>query len=129
MANKKFAMEADDYRYPSLDERKEVLKDYPKFNCIGFKYKDELESLINEKLSLDETMKHGNLYWWDNCLLNRFGVLKETYIYAMTSYSRGFIDEYSECSQNQFANRLLFDYYAEIFYYYFFLPEILLHKS
>jgi hypothetical protein len=116
----KFVIKANEYKYPSLDESKQVVKDYPKISRLGFKYKDELESLINNNLSLDEAMKHGNLYWWDNCLLNRLGALKKTYIYALTNYNRGFIDEYSKCSHNEFVNRILFDYYAEIFYYYFF---------
>lgn len=120
MSKKNVIVKADDYKYPSLEERKEVLKNYPELTFFGFENKSVLEALINDRLSLDDAFKNDNLYWWDNCLLNRFGILKETYIYAITNYIRGFVDDYTKCSQNEIINRLQFDYYAEIFYYYFF---------
>ncbi len=120
MSKKEIIIKADDYKYPSLDERKEVIKNYPTLTSFGFKYKSGLESLINDELSFDDALKKENLYWWDNCLLNRFGTLKETYIFMLTSYKRGFNDDYSNCSHLEIVNRLQFDYFAEIFYYYFF---------
>jgi len=111
---------ADDFKYPSKKERIEAQINLPKFDVFGFNYIDELVSIFKEKKTLHEASRSGNLYWWDNCLQNRFGKLRETFIYTITNYNRGFSDDISLCPENKIVNRISFDYYAEIFYYYFF---------
>ena len=113
-------IESGEFKYPSTVERLEAKKKIPYFNCFGFKYKSVFESVFVANQSFDSASKSENLYNWDECLENRFGKLRETYIYTITNSNRGFLDDYSECSLCQIVNHLMFDYYAEIFYYYFF---------
>jgi hypothetical protein len=44
--------------------------------------------------------------------------LYRTYIYTLTNFSRGFSDDYPKCTNQETVNKIMFDYYAEIFYYY-----------
>jgi len=111
---------SEDFKYPSKQERIESQKVLPKISCFGFKYKSEIQLILIEKKSLTEASISANLFRWDNCLQNRFGKLSETFIYAMTNYNRGFLDDISECTSNQFINQIMFNYYAEVFYYYLF---------
>lgn len=120
MGKKNIIIKADDFKYPSIKEREIAQKDYPQIDFFGFEYKSEIEAILNEKMTLEEASRNANLYWWDICLRNRLGKLHDTYTYVSTNYNRGFSDDYLKCSQYEFVNRLLFDYYAEIFYYYFF---------
>lgn len=113
-------IKSDEFKYPTREERLEAQKKYPKLNCFGFNYKSELELILVDNQSLDSASRSGNLYYWDNYLINRFGKLRETYIYTVTNFNRGFSDDYSECTQSQIVNHLMFDYFAEILYYYFF---------
>lgn len=113
-------IESDQYKYPSKEEGLEAQKKIPYFNCFGFKHKSVLESVFVANQSFDSASKSGNLYHWDECLVNRFGKLRQTYIYTITNSNRGFLDDYSESVPHQMVNHLMFDYYAEIFYYYFF---------
>lgn len=113
-------LKASDFKYPSKEERIEALKDYPRIKSFQFDYKSEMESILVQSVPINEAARSGNLFWWSNCLKNRFGKLQETYIYAITCYNRKFSDDLLECSEAQAVDKLLFDYYAEIFYYYFF---------
>lgn len=120
MKKESIKLKADDFKYPSKEERKEIQKVYPKLSHFGFEDKNELISILIENMSFDEASRYGNLHQWDTCLLNRFGRIHETYVYTLTSYNRGFFDDYSKCSHNEMVNRFMFEYYVEIFYYYFF---------
>jgi hypothetical protein len=113
-------IKAEDFKYPSKEERSEAEKNCPKLNSFGFKYECEIESIEVENKSIDEASKETNLYYWDICLKNRFFWVHQTYIYVLTNYNRGFLDDNSIYSDNESVNILLFNYYVEIFHYYYF---------
>ena len=81
---------------------------------------------LQGKVSLKEASRLDNLPKWANCLENRFGKLEKTYIYVLTNYNRKFREDIFQLpydilknSKDEIMNKMMFDYYAEIFYYYF----------
>ena len=111
---------SNDFKYPSQDERKEAIKGYPDLECFDFEHKSGIKSILTDKMPLKEASRKENLFWWNSYLQNRLGSLQESYIYMITNYNRGFSDGYLKCHENEYINKFLFDYYAEIFYYYLF---------
>ena len=118
--SKKIILKSDDFKYPTEKERYEIQKDWPRLENFDFKYNHPLALVVNEGVPMDDASRQSNLFWWDYCLINRIGNLRATYIYTLTNYNRGFSDDLEKCTHIQLFNKLLFDYYAEIFYYYFF---------
>lgn len=118
--SRKIVIKANDYKYPSISERKSALKDFPRIEVFNIVYKSDLEYIINNGLQTRTGLNYHNLYWWNNCLTNRIGSLKESYIYTISNYNRGFKDNINECEEKDIINKILFTYYAEIFYYYYF---------
>jgi hypothetical protein len=116
----KITLKSEDFKYPTEEERYEIQKSCPKLENFDFKYNHTLALVINNGIPVDDASRRTNLFWWDYCLINRIGNLHATYIYTLTNYNRGFSDDYDKCTHIQLINKLLFDYYAEIFYYYFF---------
>lgn len=108
-----------DYRYPTKREFIKFLKKCPKLEIFNFKYEHPLE-LLMKRTSMNEVSRLGNLYWWDNCLLYRLEKVRDSYIYTLTNYYRGFPEDYTKSTHNQLINHFQFNYYAEIFYYYYF---------
>lgn len=113
-------LKSEDYRYPSREERELASKDFPGLRNFGFSYTSGLNSILGDKISLKEAARKENLYWWDMCLQNRFGFLYESYTNLITNYNRGFQDDLTKCSGNEYINKILFDYSTEVFYYYYF---------
>ncbi len=118
MTKETSVIKADDFKYPSLDERRKANLNYPNLKNFGFKYTSEIISIL-DNYPMEEVKRRSHLYYWDICLLNRLGKLRETYIFLFTSFSRGFADGFDKISEKDFINHFLFDYYAEIFYFYF----------
>jgi hypothetical protein len=112
---------SEDFKYPTIEERKTANAILPKFSSFKFEYQSGIALIFNRELSPKEIEKRANLFYWDICLGNKFGKLRETYIYLLTNYYRGFNED---CSKSSFSgdsiNHFLFDYYSEIFYYYYF---------
>lgn len=113
-------LKSEDYKFPSKAERGESDKDYPSLKCFNFPYVSGIKSLLSDHTSAVEATRKENLYWWDMCLQNRFGSLYESYTNLITNYNRGFQDNLTKCSGNEYINKILFDYFSEIFYHYFF---------
>jgi len=109
----------EDYIYPTSDERNNIYDNFPKIDSFNFKATNIMESLWEDSLPIEEVHKLDNLYYWDKCLINRIAKIRETYIFAMANYNRGFSDEYSACKTEEVINHILFDYYSEIFFYFF----------
>lgn len=120
MKKDKVILKANNFNYPSKEERIETLKGYPKLQSFQFGYKSELESILVQNMPINEAARESNLYWWSECLTNRLGKLQETYIYVMANYEKGFPDDVLMCSEVEKVYKFLFDYYAEVFYYFFF---------
>jgi hypothetical protein len=111
---------SEDLKYPSEKEFKKVLKKCPKLEIFNFAYNHALILIVNERKSLNEASRLSNLYWWDSCLQYRLEKVRDTYVYTLTNHSRGFFDDYTKCTHIQLINHFGFNYYAEIFYYFFF---------
>jgi hypothetical protein len=116
---KSIILRSEDFKFPSQPEREAANKDYPFFKNFDFAYIHGFKSILVDRLPAEEASRKENLYWWDLCLQNRFGFLYETYLNLITNYNRGFPEDFNKCSDNQHINKILFDYFSEIFYYYF----------
>lgn len=109
-----------DFKYPNRAEFIKYHEKCPKLEIFGFKHNHPIKLLVNDRLSMDEAARISNLYWWDNCLINRFSKVCHTYVFLISSFHRGFSDDWRENTHKQAVNHILFEYYAEIFYYFFF---------
>jgi len=109
----------EDYKYPTRDEKNNIDDNFPKIDLFNFKPTNIMKSLWEDSQSIEEVHKLDNLYYWDQCLINRIAKIRETYIFAMANYNRGFSDEYSTCKTEDVINHILFDYYSEVFFYFF----------
>lgn len=115
----KIILKSSDYKYPSTEERKDVESNYPRIENFGFEYVSEIKSIFDNN-PLESVKRESYLFHWDICLLNKLGKLHETYIFLVTNYNRGVPDKFDETTIKEYLNSHLFDYYAEIFYYYYF---------
>lgn len=120
MKHKSVIFKCDEFKYPSSEEHKLISKKFPKIELFEFEYKFGLQLIIEEKQTIENTCRLKNLYWWNNCLLNRLGKLRETYVYAITSFERNVSYEYSNENRIENLNGYMFEYYSELFYYFFF---------
>lgn len=116
-----FTIKASDFIYPSRKERKEISKGYPKISIFNFPYVNEFESLIESRKNPEIVHKENNLYWWNNCLQNKLGSLYQSYINTLTHYNRGVPDgRIVKYEASNIPTLLQFNFYSEIFYYFFF---------
>lgn len=110
---------SDAFTYPSREERELIYKDYPNIPNLKFTKRVSIPEVASGGISLREANKINNLFFWNQLLSNRLGLVQESYIIAITNYSRGVSDPAERTqSESQFANRWKFDYYAETFYYF-----------
>jgi hypothetical protein len=119
MKHESIIFECDEFKYPSSEEYKLINDKFPKIELFEFEYKFIPQLLIEEKQTIEDTYRLVNLYWWNNCLLNRLGKLRETYIYAITNFNRNVSYEYVKEKRIENLNGYMFDYYSELFYYFF----------
>ncbi len=120
MKNNTIIVGAEDYKYPSNEEREEAENSYPNLSNFGFDYKNELVEILKNKKSLSETKKEVNLFWWDNCLLNKFGKLHLSYINTYVNYMRYSSESEEILKKGISIHRLQFDFYSETYYYFLF---------
>jgi hypothetical protein len=113
-------LKSKDFKYPNKEEFIKFHNRCPKLEIFGFKHNHPLALIVNDKMPMNEASRISNLYWWDNCLINRFEKVCHTYVFLSTHYSRGFSDDWRENTHKQAINHIMFEYYAEVFYYYFF---------
>lgn len=113
-------LKSNDFKYPNKQEFIKFHSECPKLQIFGFEHNHPLVLIVNESISIDEASRTSNLYWWENCLINRFEKVCHTYTFLATHYSRGFSDDWRENTNKQAVNHIMFEYYAEVFYYYFF---------
>lgn len=113
-------LKSKDFKYPNKEEFIKFHNKCPRLEIFGFKHNHPLALIVNDRMPMNEASRLSNLYWWDNCLINRLQKVCHTYVFTLTHYSRGFSDDYSKGTHNQAINHIMFEYYAEVFYYYFF---------
>jgi hypothetical protein len=109
-----------DFKYPNKKEFIKFHNRCPQLEIFGFKYDHPLALIFNDGKPMNDASRLGNLYWWDNCLINRFQKVCHTYVFTLTHFSRGFSDNWSENTYDQAINHIMFEYYAEVIYYYLF---------
>ncbi|WP_018614894.1 Cthe_2314 family HEPN domain-containing protein [Segetibacter koreensis] len=111
-------LKSDSFSYPTKAERKEIKKRIPKISRLDIAYISAFIDFI-ENSEIENAITKEDIYWWNNCLNNRIGKLNETYIYTATHYQRLERSKLHEGNQKH-TDKVLFEYYVEIFYYYFF---------
>lgn len=114
----KVTLKSDSFKYPTKEERKRINSQMPKTRQFKVKFKSATIEIFKES-SFETAIRGEDIFWWCNCLNNRLGKLNETYIYVQTHYQRK-LENQTEESENIRTDKLLLDYYIEIFYYYFF---------
>jgi hypothetical protein len=111
-------LNSDTFKYPTREERKKIKKLIPKIDRLKVEYKSATIGILQDS-SVETAIRSEDIYWWCNCLNNRLGRLTETFVYVQTHYLRG-QEKKDEESQNLHTDKILLDYFIEIFYYYFF---------
>jgi len=119
MDNKAITIKADDYRFPTRDERKAIYAAEPELRPIGFDFTSPLVAILNENVLVKDAHQRDNLHWWDNCLQNRIYNLSQAYLNALVHFQRGIPDDLNDFEEHQYINRLQFDFYVETYYYFF----------
>ena len=65
-------LKAKDFKYPNKKEFIKFHNKCPKLEIFGFKHNHPLALIVNDRMPMNEASRLSNLYWWDNCLINRF---------------------------------------------------------
>lgn len=116
--NNKIIFYAKDFTYPAKEERRIVSDIIPSIKAFEFKKTSSFISVLSNEISIEEATKTDSLCNWNLCLKNRLGKLRESFINSYVHFLR-----YKELSSNEsleHLNEFLYEYYCEIFYYYFF---------
>jgi hypothetical protein len=117
MIKHSITIKSSDYKYPTTEERARVRAESRLLSPFGFEYNSEIKMLFEDNLPSEEVKRISDLYEWDMCLLNKLGKLSETNVLLRTSYQRGQVEQ---IEIEKAINDYLFDYYTEIYYFYFF---------
>lgn len=120
MKRNTITLRTDDFKYPSLEERRIASENFPNFSNFGFEHKHEIISILEKNKTLSETNKAINLFWWDNCLQNKLARLNNAYINTITNFNRGIPETTSEFEKENHLNKIQFDFYVETLYYFLF---------
>jgi len=110
----------EDFKYPSKEEALGVKNEIPHLSDFGFNIRSTIHLGIEYSLTIEELFRIDNLLSWNICLQNRFGKLWQTFEYMLVHHSRGISQNYKDNSSKTLTNTLLFEYYVEIFYYFYF---------
>lgn len=100
------------FKYPTDNERTDALQSYPELSYFEFKS----TSSINLPAEFNKEI---HLYYWDKCLQSKLEKLQSSYVYTKTHYERGIPENEENFTNTNYINRTQFDFYIEIFYYYF----------
>lgn len=108
------------YKFPSLNERRELsdeISNYAKFNFKSIKV---FSSSLKGEHTLSEINQKNNLYNWNVVFSNKIFKLYETEIYLRNHFKRGIKENLLASNERELVNNVLFNYFSEIFYYFFF---------
>ncbi|MDD2287187.1 MAG: hypothetical protein PHQ11_17520, partial [Paludibacter sp.] len=78
----------EDFNYPSKSEIDKISNEIPRIDILGFKYTSKTKAIFSGILN-EEVKRIDHLFWWDYCLGNRFGRLRQTFEYILVHYMRG----------------------------------------
>lgn len=108
------------FKYPTKKEISKLNKEIPIIDSFNFKHSSLVQLMIEYNLTNQELYRIDNLSNWDVCLKNRFAKLRQTFEYLLVHFSRGISKDYKSDSPIIITNTILFEYYIEIFYYFYF---------
>jgi len=108
------------FKFPSLGERKALSNAIPKYERLNFNQINAISSALNREYNFDEINRIDNLYYWNYIFSKKLFKLSETHLFLLTHYERGFKEKILECNQRELVDNILFNYFTEIFYYFFF---------
>lgn len=109
----------EDFNYPSKSEIDKISNEIPRIDILGFKYTSKTKAIFSGILN-EEVKRIDHLFWWDHCLANRLGRLRQTFEYLLVHHMRGITELSNPKSPKEAANTLLLDYYSDVFYYFYF---------
>lgn len=116
--NKTIILQADTFKYPTKEERNEIQKHIPKIERLKVNYKPAVIGILQNQ-PFETAVQDEDIYWWVNCFNIKLEKLTETYTYVKTHNSRLEGIQNSE-TENHYTDKILLDYFIEIFYYYYF---------
>lgn len=113
MASKTIYLDIGSYQYPSREERVKFSKYMPKILKLEPEYLPAIFGILNNENS-EEAIRREDIHWWNNCLENRLGKLRNAFIFSLTHYER--VKE----AHLRLTDDMLLDYHLEVFYYFCF---------
>lgn len=120
MSKRTITYKAEDFQYPSSEERAAARESYPDIHHFNFEYINTFLLMFQEDKSPWEIDRKNNLFWWDNNLQSKIAKLYLTFINVHTHYHRGIPNNEKEYSDKNYMNKLQFDYYSETLFYFLF---------
>lgn len=117
---KKIILKASSFKYPSKDELRLVDKKGFNLKVFDFGFEGLMTSILELNKPLKIAHKENSLNEWNRCLLNKIGKLSRTYSLAVVNFNRGIPERGQKFLKKHELNRIQFEYYCEIFYYFFF---------
>lgn len=118
--SKKITLKASSFKYPNRDELRLVDKKGFNLKVFDFEFEGLMTSILELNKPLEIAHKESSLHEWDRCLLNKIGKLSRTHDLAIVNFNRGIPDREEKFLKKHELNRIQFEYYCEIFYYFFF---------
>lgn len=130
MAVSVFGFTQDDFKYPTKEEFLDAESRFPDITNFGFCHKSLSKLVSVERKSLKEAEKDYNLFWWDNCLLNKIGSLRFAFVNTYVNFQRNLGYNEGQDGLNGSIHESLFGFYAETTYYLIisardFIPQII----
>lgn len=121
MKEKRVYLRTKDFNYPSISEKRFIGKSIPTIRNFGYTKPIESDiSLLIKGAPIKQIHRNSQLYYWDNCLLNRLGKLRFAFINLAVSYKRGIPDRLTNLNERQAANSYLFNYHLEAYLFLYF---------
>ncbi len=108
------------YKFPSLNERRELSNGIPKYAKFNFKPIKVISSSLKREHTLSEINHTNNLYNWYVVFSNKIFKLHETELFLRTHFQRGIKENILASNQRELVDNVLFKYFSEVFYYFFF---------
>ncbi|AUS06119.1 Cthe_2314 family HEPN domain-containing protein [Pseudotamlana carrageenivorans] len=108
------------YKYPSLEEGKIQTKYIPNYDSFRFKRINGVTSVLNGDLETNEVHRRDNLYNWNRVLTNKLFKLHETELFLRVHFERGIQDNIIESNERELVDGIQFQYFVEIYYYFYF---------
>ena len=139
MAKDTSSFSFDLLRFPTTGETKNIFENFPELRQLHITYNSKDDLTFQ---STDRFIDHNDFQQWLIRLLNKLGDVRFSYIQLTYSFNKGIPDQnwkkdgerggmsfFTEFStEDHNANKFLFDFFTETFYYHFFSSVDVLYK-